>query len=56
LQPVLQVGKQVVVAQSKTKAVKRVVKQLPVEMLSSAEVRSAIWVRNVIEKHDAVCQ
>jgi hypothetical protein len=32
-QPVLQVGKQVVVAQSEIRAVGRVIKQLPVEML-----------------------
>jgi hypothetical protein len=32
-QPVLQVGRQVVVAQSEIRAQRRVIKQLPVEML-----------------------
>jgi hypothetical protein len=32
-EPVLQVGKQVVVAQSEIRAVRRVVKQVPVDML-----------------------
>jgi hypothetical protein len=41
-QPVLQVGKQVVVARSEIRTVRRVVKQLPVKKLSSARVREAV--------------
>jgi hypothetical protein len=59
LQPVLQVGEQVAVAWSEIRAVSRVVKQLPVEMLyqcSSASCYTRMRTRIVMEEHYTVCQ
>jgi hypothetical protein len=56
-QPVLQVGKQVVVAQSEIRAVRKVVKQLPVEMFQQcSSVGSCMWTCIVMEEHCTVCQ
>jgi hypothetical protein len=56
-QPVLQVGKQVVVAWSKIRALRRVVKQLPVKMLQQCtSVNSFEWTCFVMEEHYTGCQ
>jgi hypothetical protein len=56
-QPVLQVGKQVVVVWSEIGAVKRVVKLLPVEMLQQcSSVSSCLRMCTVMEGHYTVCQ
>jgi hypothetical protein len=50
-QPIFQAGKQVVVALSKIRAVRRVVKQLPVEMLQQCwSASSCMWIC-VVMKH-----
>jgi hypothetical protein len=56
-QPVPQLGKQVVVARSEIRAVRRVVKQLPVEMLQHcSSVSSCMRMRIFMEEHYTVCQ
>jgi hypothetical protein len=57
LQPVLQVGKRVLVAQSEIRTVRRVVKQLPVEMHQQcSSVSSCMWMRIAMEVHSTICQ
>jgi hypothetical protein len=56
-QPVLQVDKQVVVAQSKIRAERLVVKQLPVEMLQQyPSAKSCMQMRIIMQKHYTLCQ
>jgi hypothetical protein len=56
-QPALQEGKQVVVAQSEIRAGRRVVRQLPVEMLQQcSSASSCMRTCIVMEKHCAGCQ
>jgi hypothetical protein len=56
-QPVLQVGKEVVVGRSEVRAIRRVVKQLPVEMLKQcSSASSCMRTRIVMEEHYTVCQ
>jgi hypothetical protein len=53
-QTVLKVGKQVKVARSEVRAVRRMVKQLPVEMPQQCwSVSSCMWTHIVMEKHDS---
>jgi hypothetical protein len=55
--PVLQVGKQEVVARSEIMAVRRVVKQLPVEMLQQrSSASSCVRMRTVTEEYYTGCQ
>jgi hypothetical protein len=56
-QPILQLGKQVAVAESEIRAVRRVVKQLPVEMLQQClSASSCLWMGTVMEEHIFTCQ
>jgi hypothetical protein len=56
-QPILQVGKQVVVARSENRVVRRMVKQHPAEMLEQcASASSCMWTRDVMQEHYTVCQ
>jgi hypothetical protein len=56
-QPVLQVGKDVVVAQSKIRAVRWVFKQLPIDMLQQCPSASrCMWTCIVMEEHYTGCQ
>jgi hypothetical protein len=52
MQPALQVGKQVVIARSEIRAVRKVDKQLPVEMLQQcSSASSCMQMRIVMEVH-----
>jgi hypothetical protein len=56
-QPVLQAGKQVVVTQSEIRAVRMMVKQLPVEMVQQcSRASSCMRTHFVMEKHYTRCQ
>jgi hypothetical protein len=57
MQPILQVGKQVVVTWSEIRALRRVVKQLPVEMLPQcSSVSSCMRTSIVMEENYTICQ
>jgi hypothetical protein len=57
LQPVLQIGKQVVVTRSEIRAVRSVVKQLPVEMLQQwSSVSCCTWTCIIMEEHYTIYQ
>jgi hypothetical protein len=56
-QPVLQKGKRVVVAQSEIRTVRRVVKQLPVQMLQQCSSASSSMRTHIdMQEHCIVCQ